>query len=193
MKTKFYPILLCAALCACGDGNAKQQASATDEKVTEEKTVPQPTPEKEDIWYDGEIPIIFDAYKDYPITDIKLSELADAEYIALETTDESVPVLSVRAKATNIYLPMNTSTWKTDRKKSSSLPVKESSSAKSIAEVEVRKNMHGLVVLPPTPNIMKSLYKTDSLPPTVREEAERHTFMTWKATIKDISRTMLRK
>ena len=90
MKTKFYPILLCAALCACGGGNAKQQASATDEKVTEEKTVPQPTPEKEDIWYDGEIPIIFDAYKDYPITDIKLSELADAEYIALETTDESV-------------------------------------------------------------------------------------------------------
>ena len=33
---KFYLILTCAALCACG-GNGKQQASTTSEKETEDK------------------------------------------------------------------------------------------------------------------------------------------------------------
>jgi len=87
---KYYLILTCFALCACGSGNTKQQASATDKNVTEENSNEQVSSPKEQVWYDGEIPIIFDAYKDYPITDIKLSELADAEYIALESTDESV-------------------------------------------------------------------------------------------------------
>ena len=37
---KLYLILMCAALCACGGGN-KQQASATDENVAEEKSAVQ--------------------------------------------------------------------------------------------------------------------------------------------------------
>ena len=57
MMKKFYLILTCAALCACGD-NGKQQASAITEKIVEETTTPQTILEKETTWYDGEIPIL---------------------------------------------------------------------------------------------------------------------------------------
>ena len=78
MKTKFYPILLCAALCACGGGN-KQQASATDEKVTEEKSAVQ---------YPIHIP--FEEGMEVE-REVKLSEIADSvEYIRLETTDNGL-------------------------------------------------------------------------------------------------------
>lgn len=96
---KFHTLWLCAFLFACG-GSAKQQPSPkmiketmipqTATEMVEEVPSPQAVPEKEETWYDGEIPIIFDAFKEYPITNIKLSELADAEYIALETNDSII-------------------------------------------------------------------------------------------------------
>ena len=78
MKTKFYPILLCAALCACGGGN-KQQASTTDENVAEEKSAVQ-------------YPIHIPFEKGLEVErEVKLSEIADSvTYIRLETTDEGL-------------------------------------------------------------------------------------------------------
>ena len=75
---KFYPILLCAALCACGGGN-KQQASATDENVAEEKSAVQ---------YPIHIP--FEEGMEVE-REVKLSEIADSvTYIRLETTDNGL-------------------------------------------------------------------------------------------------------
>ena len=75
---KFYLILTCAVLCACGGGN-KQQASATDENVAEEKSAVQ---------YPIHIP--FEEGLEVE-RDVKLSEIADSvTYIRLETTDNGL-------------------------------------------------------------------------------------------------------
>ena len=75
---KFYLILTCAALCACGGGN-KQQASTTSEKATEEKQTsmyPIHIPFEEGMEVEREV---------------KLSEIADSvTYIRLETTDKGL-------------------------------------------------------------------------------------------------------
>ena len=113
MMKKFYLILTCAAFCACG-GNGKQQASAITEEIVEETTTPQTILEKETTWYDGEIPLIFDAYKDYPITNIKLSELADTEFIPLETNDSVLLRLIGTCKG-NEYLLTNEYIYLEDR------------------------------------------------------------------------------
>ncbi|MBQ2012385.1 MAG: hypothetical protein II206_06310, partial [Bacteroidaceae bacterium] len=93
---KINALWLCAFLFAYG-GCANQQTSQkmeeeepSSQEVTEmeeDTAALQTVSEKDDIWYDGEIPFVFDAFKKYPITKIKLSELADPEYIALETND----------------------------------------------------------------------------------------------------------
>ena len=93
---KIHTICLCAFLLTCG-GCANQQPSQKMEEeepssvevteMEEDTAALQTVSEKDDIWYDGEIPFVFDAFKKYPITKIKLSELADPEYIALETND----------------------------------------------------------------------------------------------------------
>lgn len=76
---KLYPILLCAALCTCGGGNTKQQASATDEKTVEEKQANQ---------YPIHIP--FEEGMETE-REVKLSDIADSvTYIRLETTDEGL-------------------------------------------------------------------------------------------------------
>ena len=78
MMKKFYLILTCAVLCACGGGN-KQQASATDENVAEEKSAVQ---------YPIHIP--FEEGMEVE-REVKLSEIADSvTYIRLETTDEGL-------------------------------------------------------------------------------------------------------
>lgn len=82
---KLYTLCLCAIFYACESGN--KSTSVSIENTTETTAVTSTTSPKEEIWYEGEIPIVFDAYKDYPITDIKLSELANIEYIPLETKD----------------------------------------------------------------------------------------------------------
>ena len=75
---KFYLILTCVALCACGGGN-KQQASATDENVAEEKSAVQ---------YPIHIP--FEEGMEVE-REVKLSEIADSvTYIRLETTDNGL-------------------------------------------------------------------------------------------------------
>ena len=75
---KIYTLCLCAILCACG-GNGKQQASATSEKATEEKQVPQ---------YPIHVP--FEEGMETE-REVKLSDIADSvEYIRLETTDEGL-------------------------------------------------------------------------------------------------------
>ena len=66
---KFYLILTCAALYACGGGN-KQQATATYEKMEEETTISLP---------------ILDLEKKYPQKVITLQDIADVEYIVLES------------------------------------------------------------------------------------------------------------
>ena len=113
MMKKLYLILTCATFCACG-GNGKQQASAITEEIVEETTTPQTILEKETTWYDGEIPLIFDAYKDYPITNIKLSELADTEFIPLETNDSVLLRLIGTCKG-NEYLLTNEYIYLEDR------------------------------------------------------------------------------
>ena len=82
MKTKFYPILLCAALCACGGGNAKQPVAdveTTKDTMQVTKGVSKP----------GGIPYL-DFNKKYPSKDICLEEIANVSYIPLETTDKSL-------------------------------------------------------------------------------------------------------
>ena len=69
MMKKFYLILTCAALYACGGGN-KQQATATYEKMEEETTISLP---------------ILDLEKKYPQKVITLQDIADVEYIVLES------------------------------------------------------------------------------------------------------------
>ncbi len=110
---KIHTLCLCATLCACG-GNGKQQSSVMTEKIVEETTISQALPEKEATWYDGEIPIIFDAYKDYPITNIKLSELADTEFIPLETNNSVLLRLIGTCKG-NEYLLTNEYIYLEDR------------------------------------------------------------------------------
>lgn len=110
---KIHALCLCAILCSCG-GNGKQQTSVITEKIVEETTISQALPEKEATWYDGEIPIIFDAYKDYPITNIKLSELADTEFIPLETND-SVLLRLIGTCQGNEYLLTNEYIYLEDR------------------------------------------------------------------------------
>ena len=110
---KIHALCLCVILCSCG-GNGKQQTSVTSEKIVEETTISQALPEKEATWYDGEIPIIFDAYKDYPITNIKLSELADTEFIPLETND-SVLLRLIGTCQGNEYLLTNEYIYLEDR------------------------------------------------------------------------------
>ena len=74
MMKKFYLILTCAALCACGGGN-KQQATATYEKMEEETTISLP---------------ILDLEKKFPQKVITLQDIADVEYIVLETHDDGL-------------------------------------------------------------------------------------------------------
>ena len=74
MMKKFYLILTCAALCACGGGN-KQQATATYEKMEEETTISLP---------------ILDLEKKYPQKVITLQDIADVEYIVLESHNEAL-------------------------------------------------------------------------------------------------------
>ena len=74
MMKKFYLILTCAALYACGGGN-KQQATATYEKMEEETTISLP---------------ILDLEKKYPQKVITLQDIADVEYIVLESHNEAL-------------------------------------------------------------------------------------------------------
>ena len=79
MKTKFYPILLCAALCACGGGNAKQPVAdveTTKDTMQVTKGVSKP----------GGIPVL-DVNKKYPKKTLYLQDLGDVEYVPIETTE----------------------------------------------------------------------------------------------------------
>ena len=64
MMKKFYLILTCAALCACGGGNKQQK------KMEEETTISLP---------------ILDLEKKFPQKVITLQDIADVEYIVLES------------------------------------------------------------------------------------------------------------
>ena len=104
MKKIFLPtIIFCIVFFAC-EGKVKQQFSTTNNKITEKTKTSQTILNKKEKWYDGEIPIIFDADNDYPITNIKLSELADVEYIALETSNQSLLRLIGTCKGNEYYL-----------------------------------------------------------------------------------------
>ena len=80
MKTKFYPILLCAALCACGGGNAKQPVAdveTTKDTMQVTKGVSKP----------GGIPVL-DVNKKYPKKSFCIQDIADVEYVPLGITDD---------------------------------------------------------------------------------------------------------
>ena len=69
MMKKFYLILTCAALCACGGGNKQQKASAHESESTQ---APLSLP-------------VLDLQKKYPQKSINLQDIADVEYIVLES------------------------------------------------------------------------------------------------------------
>ena len=80
--------MLNAMLACTPKGNAKPDFS--DEKSVE-KNEGQKGAENEtklDVWYDGEKPFVFDYHKDYPVTDIKLSDMAKVTYVQLETRED---------------------------------------------------------------------------------------------------------
>ena len=66
---KFYLILTCAVLCACGGGNKQQKASAHESESTQ---APLSLP-------------VLDLQKKYPQKIINLQDIADVEYIVLES------------------------------------------------------------------------------------------------------------
>ena len=90
---KLYTLCLCAVLCACG-GNAKQQASATHEKMEEEKqTIQENISGKSETTAMKQKPteiLNIDFKQTYPKKGIDLEEIADVSYIPLETTDRSL-------------------------------------------------------------------------------------------------------
>ena len=69
MMKKFYLILTCAVLCACGGGNKQQKASAHESESTQ---APLSLP-------------VLDLQKKYPQKIINLQDIADVEYIVLES------------------------------------------------------------------------------------------------------------
>ena len=69
MMKKFYLILTCVALCACGGGNKQQKASAHESESTQ---APLSLP-------------VLDLQKKYPQKIINLQDIADVEYIVLES------------------------------------------------------------------------------------------------------------
>ena len=89
---KLYTLCLCAVLCACG-GNAKQQNSDSDEKVEEEITISIP---------------VLDLEKKYPQKVITLQDIADVEYIVLETHDDGL-VSSMTTTITDKFIITYTS------------------------------------------------------------------------------------
>lgn len=62
-------------------GVQKNSDKLADAEQETKKTSPVP------VWYEGEIPIVFDAKENYPETNIRLSDLSDALYIPLSTSD----------------------------------------------------------------------------------------------------------
>ena len=79
MMKKFYLILTCAALCACGGGNAKQPVAdveTTKDTMQVTKGVSKP----------GGIPVL-DVNKKYPKKTLYLQDLGDVEYVPIETTE----------------------------------------------------------------------------------------------------------
>ena len=74
MMKKFYLILTCAVLCACGGGNKQQKASAHESESTQ---APLSLP-------------VLDLQKKYPQKIINLQDIADVEYIVLESHNEAL-------------------------------------------------------------------------------------------------------
>ena len=81
MMKKFYLILTCAALCACGNSNAKKQTSdmaTTKDIVKESDSI---------IENNAKTPTI-DTNKKYPFKEFILNDLADITYIPIETNND---------------------------------------------------------------------------------------------------------
>lgn len=82
MKTLSILFFSCMLITACSGGKKEtgKHADATSQ-TNEEQVATAPT------WYEGEMPILFNAKEEYPETNIRLSDLSDALYIPLETND----------------------------------------------------------------------------------------------------------
>ena len=81
MMKKLYLILTCAALCACGNSNAKKQTSdmaTTKDIVKESDSI---------IENNAKTPTI-DTNKKYPFKEFILNDLADITYISIETNND---------------------------------------------------------------------------------------------------------
>lgn len=78
--------LVISVLCmvGCKGNKARANADVKGEKPAEEINVPA----AESMWYDGEIPFVFDAKANYPETKLRLSELADVSYVQMGMNDD---------------------------------------------------------------------------------------------------------
>lgn len=82
MKTKLSIFFFVLLFCSC---SGKKEQQTTTEQTQAEIQV-EDTP----IWYDGDVPFEFNIKTDYPETDIRLSDLADIEYVPLGINDDFV-------------------------------------------------------------------------------------------------------
>ena len=82
MKTLFILFFSCLFIAGCS-GTKKEASSQTEAATSSDKVQSTSSP----VWYEGEIPIVFNAKENYPETNIRLSDLSDALYIPLATND----------------------------------------------------------------------------------------------------------
>lgn len=80
MRMSLLLICIYLLLTACGGAG-----KAGTEKSEDKNRVDSSALQTEQVWYEGEIPFIFNVKNDYPETNIRLSDLSDALYIPLET------------------------------------------------------------------------------------------------------------
>lgn len=84
MKKLFFFFLTMYVATGCsGTKKESDQLANTEKETTEVKASSPVVP----VWYDGEIPLIFNVDEDYPETNIRLSDLSEALYIPLATSD----------------------------------------------------------------------------------------------------------
>ena len=82
MKTLLPFIAICLLFAGCSGKKQKTVSTKTEADIQQTETKLS--------WYDGEKPFKFDEKENYPETNIKLSELAEASYIPIGTNDSTI-------------------------------------------------------------------------------------------------------
>lgn len=83
MRMSLLFICLYLLLTACGGSGKARMEKSEDKNIVDSSAL-----QTEQVWYEGEIPFVFNAKEDYPETNIRLSDLSDALYIPLETKED---------------------------------------------------------------------------------------------------------